>query len=278
MTQTNKEENKWKTVELLINWKMILVETVEQAKLTGARSGYGAQRIFYMDQSGVRLKNIKITLKKGSVKLESGALYFMKGKIDVQTKAAKGFLKNLGSSMLSGEKLFKATYSGQGEIWLEPSFGHFMLLELDNDEIIVDKGMFYACESTLEVSAVIQKNISSAIFGGEGFFQTIIKGTGIAILSSPVPIEEVLVYHLEDEEVKVDGNFAILRRGAIEFKVEMITKGIIGSWASGEGLLQTFKGTGEVWLAPTQAIYDKLESGYGLNSINGAGSSNTHTK
>jgi len=255
----------------------IIVETVEQTKLTGARSGFGAERLFYLEKSGVRMKNVKITLKKGAVKLESGALYFMKGKINVDTKPAKGFLKNLGSSMLSGEKMFKPTYSGQGEIWLEPSFGHFMLIELDNDEIIVDKGMYYACESNMEVSAIVQKNISSAMFGGEGFFQTRIKGTGIVVLSIPVPMNEIMIYNLENDEVKVDGNFAILRRGNIDFSVEMISKGILGTMTSGEGLLQTFRGTGEVWLAPTQSIYDKLESGFGIGGVNGAGGSHTQT-
>lgn len=255
----------------------ILVETIEQTKLNGARSGYGAERIFYLDKAGVKLKNVKITLKNGAVKLESGALYFMKGKINVDTKATKGFLKNLSSSMLSGEKMFKPTYSGVGEIWLEPSFGHFMLIELEDDEIVVDKGMFYACESDMEVTAVVQKNITSAMFGGEGFFQTRISGTGIVVLTIPVPMDEVMVYNLENDELKVDGNFAILRRGNITFSVEMITKGIMGTMASGEGLLQTFKGTGEVWIAPTQTIYDKLESGFDVNSINSAGGSNTHT-
>lgn len=266
-----------KVIDKIENDRMT-IETIEVTKLTGAKSGYTAERLFYLDKAGVKSKNVKITLKKGAVKLESGALYFMKGNIEVKTKAAKGFLKNLGSSMLSGEKMFKPTYSGQGEIWLEPSFGHFMLIELDNDEIIVDKGMFYACESEMEVTAVVQKNISSAMFGGEGFFQTRIKGTGIVVLATPVPMDEVMVYHLENEEVKVDGNFAILRRGNIDFSVEMISKGIIGTMASGEGLLQTFRGTGEVWLAPTQAIYERLESGFGIGGINGSGSSNTKTK
>lgn len=256
----------------------IIVEVVENIKLAGAKSGYTAERLFYLDKAGVRLKNIKITLKKGSVMLESGALYFMKGHIEVSNKATKGFLKNLGSNILSGEKMFKPEYSGQGEIWLEPSFGHYMLVDLDNDEIIVDKGMFYACESGMEVTAVIQKNISSAMFGGEGFFQTRIKGTGIVALSIPVPLNEVMVYNLENEEVKVDGNFAILRRGNIDFSVQMVTKGIIGTMTSGEGLLQTFRGTGEVWLAPTQAVYEKLEMGLGLQSASGVGSSHTKTK
>lgn len=269
--------NNIRVIEELEN-ERIKVEIVENVKLSGAKSGYAAERLFYLDKAGVKLKNVKITLKKGAVKLESGALYFMKGRIEVANKAAKGFLKNLGTNLLSGEKMFKPEYSGTGEIWLEPSFGHYMLVDLEEDEIIVDKGMFYACESGMEVTAVTQKNISSAMFGGEGFFQTRIKGTGIVVLSIPVPLDEIMVYQLDNEDLKVDGNFAVLRRGNIQFSVKMITKGVIGTLTSGEGLLQTFSGTGEVWLAPTQSIYEKIDLGLGVGSVNGAGSSNTKTK
>lgn len=252
-------------------------EVIEFSKLEGGQSSHAAEKLFFQEKSGIKLKQVKINLKNGSVKLESGALSFMKGNLNVQNQVTKGFFKNLGSNLLSGESLFKPEYNGVGEIWLEPTFGHYMLIELDNDEIIVDKGLFYACESSLEVSAVVQKNVSSALFGGEGFFQTKVKGSGIVVLSVPVPMSEVIVYNLNNETLQVDGNFALLRRGDISFSVEMITKGIVGTMASGEGLLQTFKGTGEVWLAPTQGVYEKLNAGYSLNSISGK-SSNTHTK
>ncbi len=255
----------------------IKVEIIENQKLSGAQTGDIAQKLFYMEHAGIKLKNVRIILKDGAVKIESGALFFMKGRIKVATKAAKGFLKNLGSNLLSGEKMFKPVYSGHGEIWLEPSFGHFKIIELDDDEIIVDKGMFYACESTMEVSAVSQKNLSSTMFGGEGFFQTKVKGKGIVVLNIPVPLDEVMVYQLNDEALQVDGNYAILRRGDIKFTVKMVTKGIIGTMASGEGLLQTFEGTGEVWLAPTQSVYEKLGMGNTVDSLAPDGSSNTET-
>lgn len=251
-------------------------EIVQYEKLEGSQTPQMAQSLYFQEKMGVKLKQIRITMKKGAVKLESGALYFMKGNIDVKNEISKGFFKNLGSNMLSGEKMFKPEYSGMGEIWLEPSFGHYMLIELDDDEIIVDKGLFFACESQMEVSAVIQKNVSSAMFGGEGFFQTRVKGSGVVALFVPVPLSEIKIYHLENESLKVDGNFAILRRGNIDFSVEMITKGIIGTMASGEGLLQTFKGTGEVWLAPTQGVYEKLRY-TSINNISTSGSSNTRT-
>ncbi len=254
------------------------IEVLENVKLSGARSGRVAEQLFYMEKSGIKLKNVKVTLKKGALKVESGALFFMKGKVNVKSKPSKGLLKNLGTNLLAGEKMFKPEYSGEGEIWLEPSFGHFKILELNNEEIIVDKGMFYGCDSDMGVSAVMQKNISSAMLGGEGLFQTKIRGTGLVVLSIPVPLNEVMIYQLHDEELKVDGNFAILRKGNIEYSIQMVSKGIIGTMISGEGLVETFKGSGEVWLAPTQSIYEKMNNGHGMHSVPINGSSNTKTK
>ena len=42
---------------------------------------------------------------------------------------------------------------------------------------------------------------------------------------------------------------------------------------SGEGLLQTFRGTGEVWVAPTMAVYENLRLG-GLHAASGTDGNN----
>jgi len=49
------------------------------------------------------------------------------------------------------------------------------------------------------------------LFGGEGLFQTRIRGTGICVLESPVPADEVLRIDLKEETLQVDGNFALMR-------------------------------------------------------------------
>jgi uncharacterized protein (AIM24 family) len=59
---------------------------------------------------------------------------------------------------------------------------------------------------------------------------------------------------LNNERLQVNGNFAILRRGSIHFTVEKSTKSLLGFMTSGEGWLQTFSSTGQVWLAPTQYL------------------------
>ena len=86
----------------------------------------------------------------------------MKGNIEVKNKTGGiiGFGKKIISSKLTGETAFKPTYSGSGEIFLEPSFGHFALIELEDDEIIVSDNMFYACEEGIDVNASMQKNVS----------------------------------------------------------------------------------------------------------------------
>ena len=192
--------------------------------------------------------------------MESGLLHFMKGHITAENKMGGlgGLAKKIAANALTNETTFKPSYKGTGEIYLEPSFGHYIIVPLNAEEMIVDKGMFVACESTVEVGVAAQRNISSALFGGDGFFQTRLFGTGWCVLSSPVPSSEVMRLKLDNEKLSVDGNFALLRKGKIEFKVEKSTKSLLGGATGGEGLLQTFTGTGEVWLAPTQSVYARL--------------------
>ena len=81
------------------------------------------------------------------------------------------------------------------------------------------------------------------------------------MLESPVPADEVLRIDLKDETLQEDGNFALMRTGRIDFSVEKSTRSLLGTITSGEGLLQTFRGTVLVGLAPTQEIYQRLRVG-----------------
>ena len=248
--------------------------------LKGGMDATAAQKIFYASQSGMRLKQVRATLNNASITVEAGALHFLKGNIEVTNKmgGVGGFISKKITSKLTGEGAFNPTYSGTGEVYLEPSFGHFLLVQLNNETMICDKGMFYAADSGIEVSVAMQSNVSSALLGGEGLFQTKLSGTGTVVLASPVPDDEVVKVPLVGSEtLQVDGNFALLRKGNISFTVEKSTKGLLGTLTSGEGLLQTFRGQGEVWIAPTQSIYEKM-SFSGLASMTGpSAGSNTKT-
>jgi len=236
-------------------------QILEYENLDGATDVETAFGLNIIRQSGIKLKQIRIILEDSSVKLEPGSLSYMKGNIEVKNKSGGliGFGKKIISSKLTGETAFKPTYSGTGEIFLEPSFGHFALIELEDDEIIVSDNMFYACEEDIDVNAAMQKNISSTFLGNEGLYQTRIEGNGIVALKVPVPESEIFKCILINDTLKVDGNFAILRTGNIEFSVEKSSKSIIGTAISGEGLVNVYRGTGEVWLVPTKNIYKELK-------------------
>ena len=52
--------------------------------------------------------------------------------------------------------------------------------------------------------------------------------------------------------LKVDGNFAICWSGSLDFTVERSGKSLAGSAVSGEGLVNVYRGTGKVLLAPIE--------------------------
>jgi uncharacterized protein (AIM24 family) len=247
------------------------VEVLAYARLGGAKDHQTAATVFFANQAGIRLKQVRITLRDAEAITEAGALHFMLGQLAMESKI--GGMAGLGRAMMNKfvtrEAAILPRYRGTGQVYLEPSFSHFLIYRLDNDEVIADKGMFYCGQGTLDVGSAVQKNVSSALFGGEGLFQTRIKGTGICVFESPVPADEVLRIDLKDDTLRVDGNFALMRTGRIEFSVETSTKGLLGTLTSGEGLLQTFRGTGSVWLAPTQDIYQRLQTG-GISTLTSA--------
>jgi uncharacterized protein (AIM24 family) len=199
-----------------------------------------------------KLRQVRVLLRNGELITEKGALQFMKGNVTMKVDSSlKSVARGLLSNKLTGEASVKPIYTGSGEIYLEPSYDHFLIFEMDNEEIIADKGVFYCCESSITVGVAAQRNLSSAIAGGEGLFQTKLTGSGICVIQCNAPIEHILIYQLDNEILQVDGNYALLRRGKIDFTVEKSTKSWIGTARSGEGLLQTFRGTGEVWIIPT---------------------------
>ena len=55
---------------------------------------------------------------------------------------------------------------------------------------------------------------------------------------------------MQDDVLKFDGNFAIAWSNSLSFAVEKAGKTLIGSAASGEGLVNVYRGTGRVLMAP----------------------------
>lgn len=235
------------------------IEIMEYQKLLGSTSTNSAIDLYYMEKQNMRARQIAVYLNNDKVTIEPGAMSYFKGQIEMVSGVNAGnVLGRMFSSATTGEAIAQPEYKGTGLLVLEPSFKHFILLNMENEDIIVDKGMFYCAQGGVSVKPIMQKNVSSALLGGEGIFQMQLRGTGLAVLECAVPNCEIDVIELNNETLKVDGNFAVLRSGGIDFTVERSAKSLIGSAVSGEGLVNVYRGTGSVWLAPSIKIYDTI--------------------
>ena len=145
------------------------VEILAYPRLGGAKDHQTAATVFFANQAGIRLKQVRITLREDEAIAESGALHFLHGRIEIESKV--GGMAGLGRAVMkrfvTKEAAILPRYRGTGQIYLEPSFSHFLIHRLGGEEVIADKGMFYCGQGSLEVGAALQRNVSS-LFGGEG--------------------------------------------------------------------------------------------------------------
>ena len=240
--------------------KNMKIEILEYQKLLGGKNPYSSEMMYFMEKQNMKVRQAAIYLTNDAVKVEPGAMSYFKGNLEMVSGVTPGnLLGRMFTGAVTGEAAAQPEYRGTGMLVLEPTFKHLLTLELQaGEEIIVDKGMFFAAQGSANVSAYMQRNLSSAALGGEGIFQTSIKGPGLVILECAVPMCEIDIIDLENDTLKVDGNFAVLRTGGIDFTVERSAKTLIGSAVSGEGLVNVYRGTGQVWLAPTIKVYESM--------------------
>ncbi len=202
----------------------------------------------------VRKRQVICDLSKAQITLQAGAMQWSVGNVNATT-GVKGVGDLFGKAVrgkVTGESAIKPEYTGNGILVLEPTYRHIILLNPADwgGSIVLDDGLFLACESTLQHKAVMRSNISSAVAGGEGLFNLGVAGNGALCIESYSPREELIEIQLDNDTLKVDGNMAIAWSGSLSFTVERSGKSLIGSAASGEGLVNVYRGTGRVLLAP----------------------------
>ena len=209
---------------------------------------------YFSSEMNVRKRQVFVELGASGCITQAGAMQWMLGNVNMETgvKGVGNFLGKMASAAVTKETAVKPIYRGNGVMMLEPTYRHILLVDVSEwGSIVLDDGLFLACEDTLQQKTVARTNLSSAVAGGEGLFNLSLNGKGIAALESPVPKEELIVFNLENDVVKIDGNMAIAWSGSLNFTVEKSGKSLLGSAVSGEGLVNVYRGTGKILMAPT---------------------------
>ena len=211
---------------------------------------------YFAAQMGVRKRQVIANLNGNGIIVQAGAMQWIGGNIDAATniKGAGDLAKKLIGSKVTGESAIKPRYVGYGTIVLEPTYKHILFEDVSQwaGGMVIEDQLFYACDETVESKVVARSTLSSAALGNEGLFNNCLSGTGIAVLESPVPRDELILMELTEpnDVVKIDGNMAIAWSNSLKFTVERTTKTLIGSAASGEGLVNVYRGQGKILMAP----------------------------
>ena len=218
-----------------------------------------AQTVYFCNMMNIRKRQLVIdmSMTNGAV-IQAGAMQWMLGDVSATTgiKGVGDLFGKMVKGSVTKESAIKPEYVGNGLLVLEPTYRYLALMDMAEWEggVVLDDGLFLACENTIKNGVVMRSNLSSAVAGGEGLFNLTLEGNGVFCIESTVPREELVEITLQNDVVKIDGNFAIAWSKSLEFTVERAGKSLIGSAASGEGLVNVYRGTGKVLMAPVQAV------------------------
>lgn len=190
------------------------------------------------------------------VTLQAGAMQWTVGNVQATT-GVKGVGDLMGKMLrgaVSQDSAIKPEYTGVGRLVCEPTWNNILLIDTAQwgGSVVLNDGLFLACDGHLKHELQRRSNLSSAVAGNEGLFNLRINGNGVVALESPCPEQEIVYIDLDRDVLKVDGNYALAWTSGLEFTVERSGKSLVGSAVSGEGLVNVYRGTGRVMLAPMQ--------------------------
>lgn len=211
---------------------------------------------YYMSQMGVCRKQVVIHIGANkSATVQSGAMQWSTGSVAATTgvKGVGDLFGKIARSVVTKESVIKPEYAGEGLLVLEPTYKYIILQDVSNwgaKGMVIEDGMFLACDGNVRHEVVARTNFSSALAGGEGLFNLSLSGKGVVALESNIPMDELIEVELDNDVLKIDGNMAVAWSASLQFTVERSGKTLIGSAASGEGLVNVYRGTGKVLMSP----------------------------
>lgn len=217
---------------------------------------------------------LEVALAPGeSIQAESGAMVTMDHTLDLEGKMSGGLLSSLTRQFVSSESLFLQNISASdkpGKIILAPSLpGSVNTLEVGTEQFRLNDGAFLAAESSVSMDVKAQ-GIGKALFGGTGgLFVMETSGQGKLAISGFGHIQ-CLEISPEHGDVIIDNGHVLAWSAGLNYKLSMSTskkkKSLLSklwnSATSGEGLSNTFHGTGKVYICSrnTSALVDYIVS------------------
>lgn len=199
---------------------------------------------------------VRIDLEEGEKCLyERGAMVFKSPSIDVSTRLnAQGSnlftraIKSVARSVVSGESAFAVeatSKKGPGYISVAPPTpGAVVELEVGDKQYYLNDGSFLAATGSAHYE-MESTGLGRALFGGTGgLFLMKTSGKGSVLVNAFGGITKI---SLENESLTVDNEHVVAWDQSLKHELA-IEGGLVHSVGTAEGIVNTFTGTGDVYI------------------------------
>ena len=209
---------------------------------------------FSMD-SNMQFPLVELSLNQGeTVFIQRGSMVYHTPNVTLNTQLnASGsglgrFVKAVGRSMVSGESTFitqAVAQSNNGYLALAPDApGQVIPLQLGEKQYRLNDGTFLALDGTAYYT-MERQSVGKAIFGGQGgLFVMTTQGQGTLLANAFGSIKRI---ELHNQEVTIDNAHVVAWSQSLNYNIHL-ENGFWQSIGTGEGVVNTFQGTGEVYV------------------------------
>ncbi|MGN0329225.1 MAG: AIM24 family protein [Lachnospira sp.] len=207
-----------------------------------------AESVYYASQTETRKRQASFGVDQyNSVIGRAGALQWSAGQIQIASNYSEisEYAKQMLGDADAARSAAKHLYQGNGLIMFDATCNNLIIEDVGmwNGMVINDKS-FYACNATVGVSTIARKGVDSRVM--EGVFDTCLVGSGLVVIQSQYPREELIEVMLNNDELKVDGDYVVARSQSLSYTVERATN----APEDADRFVNVYRGVGKVLLAP----------------------------
>jgi len=187
---------------------------------------------------------------------EPGAMVAMTRNINLEAKLTTSASPGFGATVkallaavvrkyLGGESFFVSHYTTPqpGSVWIAPGLsGGISHTKLENGRMMMSSGAYLASTGNIDVSA--KYGGIRGVLAKEGAFFLQVSGTGDVWFNSFGGVEVIDV----QGTYMVDNGHIVAWTGDLRYTMKSAGGGLVGMFASGEGIVCEFQGNGKLWI------------------------------
>ena len=188
-----------------------------------------------------------------NARIARGSMVYRTGGVELNTKlnasgsGAGAFIKAVARSAVSSESMFITEVicnGASGEVAIAPEMpGSIIQLDIGERQYRLNDSVFLAMESSVSYT-LERQNLGKAIFAGTGgLFVMTTGGQGRMLINSFGTVKEIQLNNVD--EFVIDNGHVVAWDTSLQYSLQL-QSGFFGSIGTGEGIVNTFRGTGKV--------------------------------